>query len=78
MSAIPKVIARVEQGTATIRDWYEVLEHLQRERDLFERLAENLPAYDERIIIRVDSNEKLFRFSSIDALAEWLAEGWKK
>jgi hypothetical protein len=82
MSAeLAAIIARAEQGKATIRDGQYILNGLQNERDrigvMLDLMDTHGMVHDPRIIIRVDGNPKLYRFSNIDALAEWLAEGWK-
>lgn len=76
MSAvIDAIIERAEAGTATLMDGCVVLAEMQRELDHLDALIDNLPARDPRVIIRVDDNEKLFRFSSIDKLADWIVGG---
>jgi hypothetical protein len=82
MSAeLDAIIARAEKGEATIRDGQYILNGLQNERDRLGAMLDLIDtrgmAHDPRIIIRVDDNPKLYRFSNIDALADWLAKGWK-
>ncbi len=80
MSAVSKIVERSENGQATRRDGYILLDAMQREMDrlqeMIDQIDANHSAHDPRVIIRVDDNPKRFRFENIDWFAEWLAKGW--
>lgn len=80
MSAMTAIIDRAERGDATIRDGYAILERMQQELDILNEkmdALENQPIpHDPRIVIRSDDNPKLYRFSTIDAFADWLVKGY--
>jgi hypothetical protein len=75
-TVIDAIIERAEAGTATLKDGCVILAEMQKELDHLAALIDCPPVYDQRVIIRVDDNEKLFRFSSIDKLADWIVGGW--
>lgn len=62
----------------TEQDMLFVIDQAQQETERIEHLVDNVPPSDKRIIIRVDGNPQLYRFSSEEALANWIVEGWTK
>jgi hypothetical protein len=80
MSAkLDAIISIAQNSETTLRDMARLLNEAQEEVDRLNELidaAADKP-WDSRIVVRVDDNPKLYRFSNIDALADWLAEGWK-
>lgn len=77
--SLSKLIKNLADGKEiTERDLSECLELAQAEVDRIGELIENLPAYDMRVITRIDNKQQVFRFSNVDALADWLVEGWKE
>ena len=76
---LAELIRKHNDGTPpTEQDMLFVIDQVQQETERIENLIDNVPPSDKRIIIRVDGNQQLYRFSSEEALANWIVEGWQK
>jgi len=64
------------------RELQEIIMGIQEHRDYLQLLMDQIdagtfPKADPRIVVRIDDAKVLSRFSSVEALAEWLAKGWE-
>lgn len=71
--SLTKLLREFHNGAIpTERDFAECLELAQAEVDRIGELIDSLPVYDQRVVARVDQSPVLSRFSSVDALVNWL------
>jgi hypothetical protein len=69
-SVIEDIIANID--TLPARELWRGVDALQNHCDCLAELIDDLPQYDQRVIIRIDNKPQLLRLQSAAHLAEYL------